>query len=131
MTVWRLAGVAGSRAAWLRFVWPVMALWLVACASGPQFIWWKTQFSRDAFARDAYDCRQLAKSAASTMPIPTYADVIRKTGRQRALYAMCLETRGYRQVEGEDGQPLEPFIPPGKGFDVRDRRPNQETKTPA
>lgn len=111
--------------------WPAisiccLAMWLAACAIGPQLIWWKPRFSHEEFAHDAYVCRHQARSAASILPIPTYADVIRKTEREKSLYAVCLEMKGYRRVEGEDGRPLHPFIPPGDGIEVRDWRPQQQ-----
>ena len=100
-----------------------LAIWLAACTIGPQFIWWKPRFSQEEFAHDAYVCRHQAQRAAATLPMPTYADVIRKTEWEKTLYAACLETKGYRRVEGEDGKPLHPFIPPSEGIEVRDRRP--------
>lgn len=111
-----------TRPQWSAISIGCLAIWLAACAIGPQLIWWKPRFSQEEFANDAYVCQDKAQRVASTLPIPTYADVIRKTEFEKTLYAACLNMKGYWRVEGEDGKPIRPFIPPSEGIEVRDRQ---------
>jgi hypothetical protein len=131
MNIRVLAQAAGSAFNAARVPWPavsigLLVIWLAACAIGPQLIWWKPRFSDEEFAYDAYVCRHQARNAASTLPIPTYADVIRKTKWETSVYAACLEMKGYRKVKGRDGKPLSPFNPSSDGIEVRDHLPQRQ-----
>jgi len=95
-------------------------LLLGGCASAPQIVWWRDDFSAEEFADDSALCLNYA-SARVESPAGARVDAGRKKELAQQLYDYCLTSLGYYQVELRDGRlpPLEP--PPADVYDIRHR----------
>jgi hypothetical protein len=95
-------------------------LLLGGCATAPQIVWWRDDFSAEEFADDSALCLNYAKARVES-PAGARVDATRKNELARQLYDYCLSSLGYYQVELRDGRLPPPEEPPAEVYDIRYR----------
>jgi hypothetical protein len=95
-------------------------LLLGGCATAPQIVWWRDDFSAEEFADDSALCLNYA-SARVESPAGARVDSGGKQELTRQLYAYCLTSLGYYQVELRDGRLPPPEAPEPETYDIRYR----------
>jgi hypothetical protein len=97
-------------------------LLLGGCASAPQVVWWRDDFSADEFADDSALCLNYA-SAKVESPAGAKVDPSEKRALAQQIYDYCLSSLGYYQVELHSGRLPPPPAPPPETYDIRFRAP--------
>jgi hypothetical protein len=95
-------------------------LLLSGCATAPQIVWWRDDFSAEEFADDSALCLNYV-SARLESPAGARVDDGRKKELAQQLYDYCLSSLGYYQIELHDGRLPPPEAPPAEVYDIRHR----------
>jgi hypothetical protein len=93
-------------------------LLLSGCATAPQIVWWRDDYSAEEFADDSALCLNYA-SARLESPAGARVDDGRKKELAQQLYDYCLSSLGYYQIELHDGRLPPPEAPPAEVYDIR------------
>ena len=93
---------------------------LGGCASEPQIVWWRDDFSAEEFADDSALCLNYATARVES-PAGARVEAGRKKELTQQLYDYCLTNLGYYQVELRDGRLPPPELPPAEVYDIRHR----------